>query len=91
MKLIKHTMDIDPNISIHEIFKTLHFLNEQPNLPLPSITIEITPDNLTRLKTQIWSFPGTIKKSPWHHKFSPNYAKTWYNGTILNKKGLNNE
>ncbi len=60
MKLIKHTMDIDPNISIHEIFKTLHFfaarfisLNEQPNLPLPSITIEITPDNLTRLKTQI--------------------------------------
>jgi hypothetical protein len=60
MKLIKHTMDIDPNISIHEIFKTLDFfaarfisLNEQPNLPLPSITIEITPDNLTRLKTQI--------------------------------------
>ena len=60
MKLIKHTMDIDPNISIHEIFKTLNFfaarfisLNEQPNLPLPSITIEITPDNLTRLKTQI--------------------------------------
>jgi len=53
-------MDIDPNISIHEIFKTLDFfaarfisLNEQPNLPLPSITIEITPDNLTRLKTQI--------------------------------------
>ena len=60
MKLIKHTMDIDPNISIYEIFKTLDFfaarfisLNEQPNLPLPSITIEITPDNLTRLKTQI--------------------------------------
>ena len=60
MKLIKHTMDIDPNISIHEIFKTLDFfaarfisLNEQPILPLPSITIEITPDNLTRLKTQI--------------------------------------
>ena len=60
MKLIKHTMDIDPNISIHELFKDLYFfgarfisLNEQPNLPLPSITIEITPDNLTRLKTQI--------------------------------------
>ncbi len=60
MKLIKHTMDIDPNISIYELFKDLDFfgarfisLNEQPNLPLPSITIEITPDNLTRLKTQI--------------------------------------
>ena len=42
MKLIKHTMDIDPNISSHEIFKTLNFfaarfisLNEQHKLPLP--------------------------------------------------------
>ena len=55
-----YTTDIDPNISVFELFKTLNFfaatlisLNEQPNLPLPSITIEITPDNLTRLKTQI--------------------------------------
>jgi len=37
------------------------------------------------------NFSGTIKKSPWHHKFSPMAAKTCYNGTILNKKGLNNE
>jgi hypothetical protein len=46
---------------------------------------------LTRLKTQIWSVVGTINKSPWTHKFSPNVPKTWYNGTILNKKGLYNE
>ena len=47
-------------MTMNTIFKTLDFfaarfisLNEQPNLPLPSITIEITPDMLTRLKTQI--------------------------------------
>ncbi len=58
--MITHTMDIDPNISIHELFKDLHFfganfisLNEQPNLPLPSITIEITTDNLKKLKRTI--------------------------------------
>jgi hypothetical protein len=55
-----YTTDIDPNISVFDLYKTLNFfgatlisLNEQPNLPLPSITIKITPDNLTRLKTQI--------------------------------------
>lgn len=55
-----YTTDIDPNISIFELFKTLNFfaatlisLNEQPNLPLPSITIKITPKNLIKFKTQI--------------------------------------
>jgi len=53
-------MDFDPNISVFELFKTLNFfgaklisLNEQPNLPLPSITIEITKPNLDKLLTQI--------------------------------------
>ena len=55
-----YTTDIDPNISVFDIFKTLNFfgatlisLNEQPNLPLPSITIKITPENLIKFKTQI--------------------------------------
>ena len=60
MNRIEHTMDIDPNISIYELFKDLDFfgadfvsLNQQPNLPLPSITIKITPENLIKFKTQI--------------------------------------
>ena len=55
-----YTTDIDPNISIFELFKTLNFfsatlisLNEQPNLPLPSITIKISESNLEKFKTQI--------------------------------------
>ena len=55
-----YTTDIDPNISIFELFKTLNFfaatlisLNEQPNLPLPSITIKISKSNLEKFKTQI--------------------------------------
>jgi len=55
-----YTTDIDPNISVFDIFKILNFfgatlisLNEQPNLPLPSITIKITPENLIKFKTQI--------------------------------------
>ena len=58
--MITYTTDIDPNISIYEIFKTLNFfgatlisLNEQPNLPLPSITIKISESNLEKFKTQI--------------------------------------
>jgi hypothetical protein len=58
--MITHTMDFDPNISVFELFKTLNFfgatlisLNEQPNLPLPSVTIEITKPNLDKLLTQI--------------------------------------
>mgnify|MGYP003651206169 FL=1 len=46
-----YTTDIDPNISIFDLYKTLNFfgatlisLNEQSNLPLPSITIKITPN-----------------------------------------------
>jgi hypothetical protein len=46
--MITHTMDIDPNISVFELFKTINFfgaklisLNEQSSLPLPSISIEI--------------------------------------------------
>ena len=65
MKLIKHTMDIDPNISIHEIFKTLDFfaarfisLNEQPNLPLPSITIE----SITVFPSHVWHKVDKVKK-----------------------------
>jgi hypothetical protein len=55
-----YTTDIDPNISIFDLYKTLNFfgatlisLNEQSNLPLPSITIKITPENLIKFKTQI--------------------------------------
>jgi hypothetical protein len=55
-----YTTDIDPNISVFDLYKTLNFfgatlisLNEQPNLPLPSITIKITPENLIKFKTQI--------------------------------------
>jgi len=55
-----YTTDIYPNISIFDLYKTLNFfgatlisLNEQPNLPLPSITIKITPENLIKFKTQI--------------------------------------
>lgn len=58
--MITYTTDIDPNISIFELFKTLNFfsatlisLNEQPNLPLPSITIKISESNLEKFKTQI--------------------------------------
>jgi len=58
--MITYTTDIDPNISIFELFKTLNFfsatlisLNEQPNLPLPSITIKISESNLKKFKTQI--------------------------------------
>jgi len=55
-----YTTDIDPNISVFDLYKTLNFfgatlisLNEQPNLPLPSITIKISPENLIKFKTQI--------------------------------------
>jgi hypothetical protein len=55
-----YTTDIDPNISVFDLYKTLNFfgatlisLNEQSNLPLPSITIKITPENLIKFKTQI--------------------------------------
>jgi|TARA_B110000914_G_scaffold225779_1_gene247575 hypothetical protein len=58
--MITHTMDIDPNISVFELFKTINFfgaklisLNEQSSLPLPSISIEITKSNLDKLLTQI--------------------------------------
>jgi len=58
--MITYTTDIDPNISVFELFKTLNFfaatlisLNEQPNLPLPSITIKISESNLEKFKTQI--------------------------------------
>jgi hypothetical protein len=55
-----YTTDIDPNISVFDLYKTLNFfgatlisLHEHPNLPLPSITIKITPENLIKFKTQI--------------------------------------
>jgi len=48
-----YTTDIDSSVSVSELFKTLNqfgatlvSLNEQKNLPLPSITIKISQENL---------------------------------------------
>jgi hypothetical protein len=49
--MVTLTTDIDPNISLLELLHSLTYfestlisINEQPNLPLPSVTIEI-PEN----------------------------------------------
>jgi hypothetical protein len=61
--MITETIDFDPNISVHDLFESLHFFganfislnqNKSPNLPLPSITFEITPSNLINLKSTLF-------------------------------------
>lgn len=54
---ITKTFDFDPNISVSDLFKfltqnnlTLISLNQQPNLPLPSITISFDSSRLETLK-----------------------------------------
>mgnify|MGYP000176731724 CR=1 FL=1 len=58
--MVTFTTDIDPNISILELLisltyfeSTLISLNEQPNLPLPSITISIPENRLEEFRQTV--------------------------------------
>ena len=58
--MVQLTTDIDPNISILELLisltyfeSTLISLNEQPNLPLPSITISIPENRLEEFRQTV--------------------------------------
>ena len=58
--MVTFTTDIDPNISILELLisltyfeSTLISLNEQPNLPIPSITISITENRLEEFRQTV--------------------------------------
>ena len=58
--MVTHTTDIDPNISILELLHSLTYfestlisINEQPNLPLPSITIEIPENRLEEFRNTV--------------------------------------
>ena len=58
--MVTFTTDIDPNISILDILISLNYfestlisLNEQPNLPLPSITISIPENRLEEFRQTV--------------------------------------
>jgi hypothetical protein len=58
--MVTFTTDIDPNISILELLHSLTYfestlisLNEQPNLPLPSITISIPENRLEEFRQTV--------------------------------------
>jgi hypothetical protein len=58
--MVTLTTDIDHNISILELLHSLTYfeatlisLNEQPNLPLPSITIEIPENRIEEFRSTV--------------------------------------
>jgi|TARA_B100000809_G_scaffold116397_1_gene114611 hypothetical protein len=58
--MVTYTTDIDPNISILELLHSLTYfestlisLDENPSLPLPSITIEIPENRLEEFRSTV--------------------------------------
>ena len=58
--MVTYTTDIDPNLSILELLHSLTYfestlisLDENPSLPLPSITIEIPENRLEEFRSTV--------------------------------------